>query len=53
MLYVKGVSIPTALAQIEAEIPESKEKRHIIKFIQESPNGIMKGPVRVKDKQTA
>ena len=46
LLYVKGSSIPTALAQIEAEIPESKEKRHIIEFIQASENGIMKGPIR-------
>jgi len=53
LLYVKGASIPTALAQIEAEIPESAEKRHIINFIQESTNGIMKGPVRVKEAVSA
>ncbi len=46
LLYVKGASIPTALAQVESEIPESEEKRHIIQFIQDSPNGIMKGPLR-------
>ncbi len=49
LLYVKGASIPTALKQIESEIPASKEKEHIIQFIQESVNGIMKGPVRVKE----
>ncbi len=48
-LYVKGVTIPTALKDIEAHIPDSPEKTHIIKFIQESENGIMKGPVRTKE----
>lgn len=46
ILYVKGSSIPNALKQIETEIPDSEEKAHIIKFIQESVNGIMKGPLR-------
>jgi UDP-N-acetylglucosamine acyltransferase len=45
LLYVKGTSIPTALKAIEEEIPESEEKRHIIDFIKNSPDGIMKGPV--------
>lgn len=49
ILYVKGISIPNAIKQIEAEIPDSKERQHIIRFIQESENGIMKGPVRVKE----
>lgn len=48
-LYVKGVTIPTALKDIEEHIPNSPEKAHIIKFIQESENGIMKGPVRTKE----
>lgn len=48
-LYVKGVSIPTALKDIETHIPDSPEKAHIIQFIQESENGIMKGPVRTKE----
>jgi UDP-N-acetylglucosamine acyltransferase len=52
-LYVKGVTIPTALKDIEASIPDSPEKAHIIKFIQGSENGIMKGPVRTKDSVTA
>ncbi|MGP8217726.1 MAG: acyl-ACP--UDP-N-acetylglucosamine O-acyltransferase [Bacteroidia bacterium] len=46
ILYVKGVSTANAIKQIETEIPDSKEKAHIIKFIQESVNGIMKGPVK-------
>ncbi|HSY76501.1 MAG TPA: acyl-ACP--UDP-N-acetylglucosamine O-acyltransferase [Bacteroidia bacterium] len=46
LLYVKGTSIATALQHIESEIPDSKEKRHIVDFVKESVNGIMKGPVR-------
>ncbi len=46
ILYVKGSSIPNAIKMIEAEIPDSKERKHIIEFIQASENGIMKGPVR-------
>jgi len=50
ILYVKGVTLPTALKHIEAEVPDSPEKAHIIKFIAESENGIMKGPIsRTKD----
>jgi UDP-N-acetylglucosamine acyltransferase len=49
ILYVKGSSIPNAIKMIEAEIPDSKERKHIIEFIQKSENGIMKGPVRVKE----
>jgi UDP-N-acetylglucosamine acyltransferase len=50
LLYVKGSSIANALKQIEAEIPDSKEKKHIIDFILNSENGIMKGPIsRVKE----
>jgi UDP-N-acetylglucosamine acyltransferase len=45
ILYVMGTSIPTALKSIELEIPESKEKHNIIDFINNSPNGIMKGPL--------
>lgn len=45
LLYVKGTSIPTALKAIEDEIPESEEKKHIIDFINNSPDGIMKGPL--------
>lgn len=45
LLYVKGSSIATALKHIEAEVPDSPEKAHIVKFIQDSPNGIMKGPI--------
>lgn len=45
LLYVMGTSIPTALKAIEAEIPNSAEKQSIIDFINNSPNGIMKGPL--------
>lgn len=44
ILYVKGYTIPNAINIILKEIPDSKERNHIIKFIKESPNGIMKGP---------
>jgi UDP-N-acetylglucosamine acyltransferase len=49
ILYVKGVTIPTALKEIETDVPNSTEKTHIIEFIQGSENGIMKGPVRTKE----
>jgi len=53
LLYVKGNSIPTALKSIETELPASKEKQNIIDFINNSPNGIMKGPKSsVKEKGT-
>jgi len=45
LLYVKGTSIATALKVIEHEIPQSPEKQHIIDFINNSPDGIMKGPI--------
>jgi UDP-N-acetylglucosamine acyltransferase len=53
ILYVKGVNMLNALKAIEAEVPDSPEKAHIIKFIQEAENGIMKGPIRTKDEATA
>jgi UDP-N-acetylglucosamine acyltransferase len=49
ILYVKGLSIPTALKEIETQVPNSPEKTHIIEFIQKSENGIMKGPLRTKE----
>jgi len=53
LLYVMGSNIATALKAIETEIPESEEKRHIIDFINNSPDGIMKGPVsRLKEPGT-
>ena len=45
LLYVMGTSIPTALKAIAIEIPDSQEKQNIIDFINNSPNGIMKGPL--------
>lgn len=49
ILYVKGITIPTALKEIEATVPDSPEKTHIVEFIQASENGIMKGPIRTKE----
>jgi UDP-N-acetylglucosamine acyltransferase len=44
LLFVMGTSIPTALKAIEEELPDTIEKRNIVDFISNSPNGIMKGP---------
>lgn len=43
ILYVKGYSISNAMQVIEKEIEESPIKKGIIHFINNSPNGIMKG----------
>ncbi|HTA28630.1 MAG TPA: acyl-ACP--UDP-N-acetylglucosamine O-acyltransferase [Bacteroidia bacterium] len=45
LLYVMGTSIPTALKTIEAELPNTAERQNILDFINNSPNGIMKGPL--------
>lgn len=43
ILYVKGHSISNAIPIIESEIPEHPIKKGILDFINDSPNGIMKG----------
>jgi UDP-N-acetylglucosamine acyltransferase len=42
-LYVKGHNVTNALAIIEQEAPNSKEKEQILTFIRESKDGIMRG----------
>jgi UDP-N-acetylglucosamine acyltransferase len=42
-LYVKGHNVTNALAVIEQEAPNSKEKEQILTFIRESKDGIMRG----------
>jgi UDP-N-acetylglucosamine acyltransferase len=44
ILYVKGYTLPTALKEIQDTVPDSEEKSLILKFIEESKNGIIKGP---------
>ncbi len=45
LLYVVGGSISKALKTIEAETPDTPERKNILDFIRNSPNGIMKGPI--------
>ena len=44
IIYVRSNNISQALNAVELEIPASKEKNHVIKFIKESTKGIMRGP---------
>lgn len=41
-IYLRGLNTTNALINIEQEIPESVERNHIIQFIKESTNGIVK-----------
>jgi UDP-N-acetylglucosamine acyltransferase len=45
MLYVKGFNVTNAIRAIEQEAPQSKEKEIILKFIEESKKGIIRGPL--------
>ncbi len=42
-LYVRGYSLSKAIGLVEQDAPESPEKKDILEFIYDSPNGIMKG----------
>ena len=42
-IYIRGYNVANALNVVEQEAPASKEKDHIVKFIQGSTNGIMRG----------
>lgn len=44
-LYVRGLNVTNAVQVIEQEAPTSKEKDIILKFIQESTKGIIRGPL--------
>jgi UDP-N-acetylglucosamine acyltransferase len=40
ILFREGLSVPNALARIEAELPPSPELTHLIEFVRSSPRGI-------------
>lgn len=42
-LYVKGLNVSNAVAIIEKEAPDSKEKEQILEFIRASKDGIIRG----------
>lgn len=42
-IYVKGYNVTNAITIVEHEAPNSAEKQHIIDFIRNSTNGIMRG----------
>jgi UDP-N-acetylglucosamine acyltransferase len=42
-LYVKGLNVTNAVDVIEKESPDSKEKAHILDFIRNSKDGIIRG----------
>jgi UDP-N-acetylglucosamine acyltransferase len=43
IIFVKGLNLTNALAQVEAEIPESTERNSILTFIRKSEEGIIRG----------
>lgn len=42
ILFREGLTIPNALAKIEAELPALEEVKHLVKFVRESERGISK-----------
>jgi UDP-N-acetylglucosamine acyltransferase len=42
-LYVRGLNVSNAIDIIEHEAPNTEEKKQILKFIQNSKDGIMRG----------
>ncbi len=42
-IYLSGLNTTQALEKIEGELPDTKEKRHIIDFIKSSSRGIIRG----------
>ena len=44
-LYVRGLNVSNAVQIIEQEAPKSKEKETILKFIENSTKGIIRGPL--------
>ncbi len=40
LLFREGLSVPNALARIEAELPPSPELAHLVEFVRSSPRGI-------------
>jgi len=44
-IYTRGLNVSNAVKVIEQESPKSKEKDSILKFIEESTKGIIRGPL--------
>ncbi|MCO6498931.1 MAG: acyl-ACP--UDP-N-acetylglucosamine O-acyltransferase [Vicingus serpentipes] len=44
-IYIRGLNVSNAIKVIEQEAPKSKEKDIILKFIEESTKGIIRGPL--------
>jgi len=44
-IYVRGLNVTNAVRVIEQEAPKSEEKEIILKFIEESTKGIIRGPL--------
>ncbi len=42
ILFREGLTVPNALARIEAELPDFSEIRHLVEFVRESKRGISK-----------
>jgi UDP-N-acetylglucosamine acyltransferase len=42
-LYLKGLNTNAAIAEIEAQLPNTSERNVIIDFVRNSERGIMKG----------
>ncbi len=42
ILFREGLTIPNALARIEAELPDSPEVRHLVQFMRTSQRGVTK-----------
>ena len=45
ILFVRGVNISNSIKQIEAEIPDGAFRKEILEFIEQSPKGIIRGPL--------
>lgn len=43
VLYMSGLNVSQAVAQIEATVPQSPERDQILEFIKTSPRGIIRG----------
>ena len=45
ILFVKGVNITNAVKEIEKEVPDGPFRKEILEFIEQSPKGIIRGPL--------
>ncbi len=45
ILFVKGVNISNAVKEIESEVTDSPFRKEILEFIDQSPKGIIRGPL--------